>query len=211
MYILNTFFNIRWQLLAKLGYAVLIVDGRGSIRRGTAFENHIKGRVGQVEIDDQVEALEYFSATFGCIDMSRIAIHGWSYGGYLALMGLATRPDIFKLAISGAPVTDWEFYDSAFTERYLGLPEDNPQAYEAANLLLRAHDFPDEEDRLFLMHGLEDDNVHFGHTSALVETLVKHYKPYNLKIYPSERHGIESQKALEYYEAQTIQILGSHL
>eukprot|EP01134_Creolimax_fragrantissima_P007202 CFRG7202T1 len=173
---------LRLQLLAQLGYVVLVVDGRGSARRGTAFENHIKGTAGPVEIEDQVEAIKYFSKTHGYIDMERIAIHGWSYGGYLSLMGLCLRPDVFKLAIAGAPVTNWEFYDTAYTERYMGLPNENVKGYAQGNLLLRSSEFPDEDNRLFLMHGLVDDNVHFRNTTALIESLVRASKPYNLKV-----------------------------
>eukprot|EP00124_Ichthyophonus_hoferi_P004900 Ihof_evm1s605 gene=Ihof_evmTU1s605 len=119
------------------------MDGRGSMRRGLQFEGHIKGRVGQTEIQDQVEGLTYLINTYGFIDPSRVAIHGWSYGGYLSLMALCQRPDIFKLCISGAPVTNWEVYDTGYTERYLGTPSNNSQGYLHGCVLNRVNDFPD--------------------------------------------------------------------
>ena len=99
---------------------------------------------GQVEISDQVKGLETAAQVFGCIDLKRVAIYGWSYGGYLSLMGLAQRPDIFKLAISGAPVTTWSLYDTAYTERYMGLPDENKEGYAKGSVLNLAKSFPDE-------------------------------------------------------------------
>lgn len=100
--------------------------------------------MGQVEISDQVRGLECAAQLFGCIDMQRVAIFGWSYGGYMSLMALAQRPDIFKVAISGAPVTSWELYDTAYTERYMGLPADNRKQYDKGSVLHWAPFFPNE-------------------------------------------------------------------
>lgn len=137
------------------GFAVVVIDGRGSSGRGLAFESRLKYRLGTVEIQDQVEGLQYvYETKLGAeptvdgklesvIDMHRIAIMGWSYGGYLSLMGLAQRPDIFRLAIAGAPVTNWELYDSAYTERYMGLPSVNVEGYRNGNVLNWVEKFPD--------------------------------------------------------------------
>uniref|UniRef100_UPI003754AF74 prolyl oligopeptidase family serine peptidase n=1 Tax=Salmonella sp. s51933 TaxID=3160127 RepID=UPI003754AF74 len=92
---------------------------RGSYHRGKEFESHLKNNLGRVEIDDQVEALLHLANTTDYVDQKRVAIHGWSYGGYLSLLGLIQRPEIFKVAIAGAPVTDWEAYDTGYTERYM--------------------------------------------------------------------------------------------
>lgn len=91
--------------------------------------------------------------------MNRVGIFGWSYGGYMSLMGLAQRPDIFKVAISGAPVTTWKLYDTAYTERYMGLPNEEHEAYENGSVLNLARNFPDEENRLLIIHGMIDENV----------------------------------------------------
>lgn len=100
------------HMLAAQGYCVVCIDGRGSRHRGVEFESHLWRRMGSVELSDQVDILTKLAKDLGYIDMDRVAIHGWSYGGYLSLMGLVQYPDIFKVAIAGAPVTNWELYDT---------------------------------------------------------------------------------------------------
>ena len=138
------------HLLASEGYVVVGFDSRGSKNRGTQFERHIHRRLGQVEIHDQVQVLQWLAEKIGIIDMSRVAIHGWSYGGYLSLMALIQRPDIFKCCIAGAPVTNWMLYDTAYTERYMGLPEDNQAGYQISSVLSHVRNFPDEYEIYFL-------------------------------------------------------------
>ncbi|XP_031560126.1 dipeptidyl peptidase 9-like [Actinia tenebrosa] len=202
---------LRLHTLAMLGYVVVVIDSRGSSRRGLHFEGHIKNRMGKVEIEDQVEGLEYIAKTTNCIDMSRVAIHGWSYGGYLSLFGLIQRPDIFKVAIAGAPVTTWEAYDTGYTERYMWIPQENSRAYMMSSVLSYVNSFPDEENRLLLVHGLIDENVHFTHTSLLINELVKACKPYRLIIYPNERHGIRQTVSSEHYETSMLSFLQNNL
>jgi dipeptidyl-peptidase 9 len=185
----------RFNILSLLNYCVVIVDSRGSANRGSKFERFLEKRMGTVEISDQVAGIEAAQTHFKCIDMKRIGIYGWSYGGYMALMGLAQRPDIFKVAISGAPVTSWTLYDTAYTERYMGLPKDNRQAYENGSVLNCVRMFPDEEDRLLIIHGLIDENVHFVNSRMLVDALIRENKPHQIQIYPNERHGIRSREA----------------
>lgn len=145
----------RYLMSVHFGFAVVVIDGRGSSDRGLAFESHIHRRLGTVEMNDQIEGLLHVhDAKVGAeatldgrvvsvIDLDRVGITGWSYGGYLSLMGLAQRPDVFKMAIAGAPVTQWELYDSAYTERYLGLPETNRDGYKAGSVLHWVDRFPD--------------------------------------------------------------------
>ncbi len=136
--------HCRRHLLASEGYITVAFDSRGSRHRGVAFESHISRRLGQVEIADQVEALQWLSENTDFIDMSRIAVHGWSYGGYLSLMALAQRPDIFKCAIAGAPVTNWQLYDTGYTERYMDTPQNNPEGYRLGNVMTHIDSFPNE-------------------------------------------------------------------
>ncbi|KAK9692879.1 Prolyl oligopeptidase family [Popillia japonica] len=150
-------------MLAARGYCVVAIDSRGSQHRGLNWESHLKGRMGTVELQDQVEVLRWLANSLKCIDLTRVAIHGWSYGGYLSLMGLAHHPDVFKIAIAGAPVTNWSLYDTGYTERYMGLPENNPQGYQEGSVLNYVNKFPEEENRLLIIHGLIDENVHFYH------------------------------------------------
>ncbi|KAI0215431.1 Dipeptidyl peptidase 9 [Lamellibrachia satsuma] len=202
---------LRLHTLASLGYAVVVIDSRGSCRRGLKFESHIKDCLGTVEIDDQVEGLMWLASQVDFIDTNRVAIHGWSYGGYLSLMGLAQKPDIFKVAIAGAPVTSWNLYDTGYTERYMGLPKDNHSGYQTGSVLEFVDRFPSEENRLLIVHGLMDENVHFSHTSALINALIRACKPYQLQVYPNERHGIRNPEASEHYETMIFSFLQQNL
>lgn len=202
---------LRLHTLASQGYAVVVIDGRGSSCRGLAFESHLKHKMGVSEIDDQVEGLQHLASQVDFIDINRVAIHGWSYGGYLSLMGLVQRPDVFKVAIAGAPVVNWQLYDTGYTERYMDLPEDNQVGYQQGNVLHYLDNFPDEENRLLIVHGLIDENVHFQHTSVLVNGLVKACKPHQLQVYPNERHGIKNHEANEHYKTMVLNFLQNNL
>ncbi|XP_032785122.2 dipeptidyl peptidase 9 [Daphnia magna] len=199
--------QLRLHMLAALGYCVLTIDSRGSQNRGVNFESHIKGRLGTVELHDQVEVLQWVAETFGCIDLSRVAIHGWSYGGYLSLLGLAQYPHVFKVAIAGAPVTSWNLYDTGYTERYLGQPQTNQIGYKNGCVLSYINQFPDQENRLLIIHGMIDENVHFAHTSQLINALVRSGKPYQLQVYPNERHSLRHLDASEHYETVLLTFL----
>ncbi|XP_047119036.1 dipeptidyl peptidase 9 [Schistocerca piceifrons] len=203
--------QLRMHMLASQGYCVVAVDSRGSQHRGLLFESHLKGRMGTVELADQIEVLLWLADTLGYIDTSRIAIHGWSYGGYLSLMGLAQHPDIFKVAIAGAPVTSWALYDTGYTERYMDLPENNQQGYKQGSILTYVNQFPDEENRLLIIHGLIDENVHFFHTSQLISAMIKAGKPYQLQVYPNERHSLRDLDASKHYETMLLSFLENYL
>ncbi|XP_055541148.1 dipeptidyl peptidase 9 [Wyeomyia smithii] len=203
--------QLRMHMLAAQGYCVVCVDSRGSRHRGVQFESHIRCRMGTVELADQVEVLKLLADQLGYIDMDRVAIHGWSYGGYLSLMGLVQYPEIFKLSIAGAPVTSWEYYDTGYTERYMDLPDNNRSGYTAGSVLSYIHKFPDEDNRLLIIHGLIDENVHFFHTSQLVNGLIKANKPYQLQVYPNERHSLRNLEASKHYETKLLSFLQNHL
>lgn len=170
------------HVLASQGYVVCVIDCRGSVNRGKAFEAHSHRRLGQVEINDQVEVLNWLASSTNYIDLNRVAIHGFSYGGYLSLLGYALRPDVFKCCLAGAPVTSWQLYDTGYTERYLDTPENNPDGYAKGSVLNHVSNFPNEENRLLIIHGLNDENVHFQHTAELIHELVKASKPYTLQV-----------------------------
>ncbi|XP_075146421.1 dipeptidyl peptidase 9 [Haematobia irritans] len=206
----NTFkgkHQLRMHMLAAQGYCVICIDSRGSRHRGIKFESHIRCRMGQVELNDQVDALRILADQLGYIDMNRVGIHGWSYGGYLSLMGLAHYPHIFKVAIAGAPVTNWEYYDTGYTERYMDLPQNNKHGYTAGSVLNYIHSFPEEDNRLLLIHGLIDENVHFFHTSQLINALNKANKPYTLHIFPDERHSLRNLESNKNYETKLLSFL----
>ncbi|CAL7939267.1 unnamed protein product [Xylocopa violacea] len=203
--------HLRMHMLAAQGYCVVLIDSRGSHHRGLIFESHLQHKMGTIELDDQVLVLKSLAETTGYIDLNRVAIHGWSYGGYLSLMGLIQYQEIFKLAIAGAPVTSWNFYDTGYTERYMDLPQNNPHGYMSGSILTYVDKFPDEENRLLIIHGLIDENVHFFHTSQLINALVKSGKPYQLQVYPNERHSLRSLDASKHYETTLLSFLQNHL
>ncbi|XP_027706777.1 dipeptidyl peptidase 9 isoform X1 [Vombatus ursinus] len=202
---------LRLNTLASLGYAVVVIDGRGSCQRGLQFEGALKNQMGQVEIEDQVEGLHFVAEKYGFIDLSRVAIHGWSYGGFLSLMGLIHKPHVFKVAIAGAPVTVWMAYDTGYTERYMDVPENNQQGYEAGSVALHVEKLPNEPNRLLILHGFLDENVHFFHTNFLVSQLIRAGKPYQLQIYPNERHSIRCPESGEHYEITLLHFLQEYL
>eukprot|EP01107_Rhizomastix_libera_P017723 TRINITY_DN8696_c0_g1_i1.p1 TRINITY_DN8696_c0_g1~~TRINITY_DN8696_c0_g1_i1.p1 ORF type:complete len:681 (-),score=118.64 TRINITY_DN8696_c0_g1_i1:82-2124(-) len=181
------------QLFCKLGYIVVTTDNRGSDDRGSEFEGEIKYKMGQVEIEDQVAGIHHARELGVPIDLERVGVMGWSYGGYASLLAMCQRPDVFRVGICCAPVVQWEAYDTAYTERYMGTPQQHSDAYHRGNIMHYAGNFPDQDGRLVLVHGLQDDNVHFAHTSELISTLTLLGKPYRLVILPGERHGVRDR------------------
>jgi dipeptidyl-peptidase-4 len=156
------------QWYADAGFIVVRTDGRGTPNRGRAWERAILEDLITIPLDDQVAALQAVGARYHELDMSRVGVFGWSFGGYVAAMAVLLRPDIFKAAVAGAPVTDWALYDTAYTERYMKTPQANPDGYKATSVLTHAAKL----DRpLLVIHGITDDNVHFAHTLALIESL----------------------------------------
>ncbi|KAF7284247.1 hypothetical protein GWI33_022397 [Rhynchophorus ferrugineus] len=203
--------QLRMHMLAARGYCVVAIDSRGSFHRGIQFEGYIKGKMGTVELKDQVEVLTWLANKLGYIDLDRVAIHGWSYGGYLSLMGLIHYPKVFKIAIAGAPVTNWNLYDTGYTERYMDLPVNNSDGYTEGSVLNFVHKFPDEENRLLIIHGLIDENVHFYHTSQLINSMIRAGKPYQLQIYPNERHSLRHLDSSKHYETTLLSFLQNNL
>lgn len=211
----NTFKGMRQMrshLLASQGYCVVCIDNRGSHYRGVAFESHLRLKMGQLELSDQVEVLTWLASVSDYMDMDRVAIHGWSYGGYLSLMALVQYPELFKVAIAGAPVTDWSLYDTAYTERYMDLPANNPSGYSLGSVLNYGNDFPDEPNRLLIVHGMMDENVHFfQHTIQLISLFIRCGKPYQLQMYPGERHSLRHLDASEHFETTLLSFLKDNL
>jgi dipeptidyl-peptidase-4 len=157
------------QWFADQGFAVVIADGRGTPGRGSEWERSVHLDLAGPVLDDQVEALQLAAAEVPQLDLSRVAIRGWSFGGYLAALAVLRRPDVFHAAVAGAPVTEWRLYDTHYTERYLGDPESDPAPYDRTSLLLDAEKL---ERPLLLVHGLADDNVVAAHTLQLSSALL---------------------------------------
>ncbi len=165
------------QWFADQGFAVVIADGRGTPGRGHDWERAVHLDLAESVLADQIAALEGATERFPQLDRSRVAIRGWSFGGYLAALAVIRRPDVFHAAVAGAPVTDWRLYDTHYTERYLGTPQDHPEAYERSSLLADAAKL---ERPLLLIHGLADDNVVAAHTLRLSSALLAAGRPHEL-------------------------------
>jgi dipeptidyl-peptidase-4 len=165
------------QWFADQGFAVVVVDGRGTPGRGSDWERAIQGDLAAPVLEDQLDALALLAAEEPRLDLSRVAIRGWSFGGYLAALAVLRRPDTVHAAIAGAPVTDWHLYDTAYTERYLGLPAEHPEAYERSSVLADAARL---ERPLLLVHGLADDNVVSAHTLQLSAALLAAGRPHRV-------------------------------
>ena len=195
------------QFLVRKGYAVWKLDGRGSAFRGVAFEQSLFHQFGTVELEDQVTGVQWVLQHYP-VDARRIGIMGWSYGGYMTIRALLQAPDLFKVGVAGAPVTDFRWYDTAYTERYMGTPEENPDGYRQASLLpdvgaLKGH--------LLLMHGLIDENVHFRHTVRLLQAFIDAGKDIDLVLLPGSRHMPRGWTTTVYRIRRTIEYFLTHL
>jgi dipeptidyl-peptidase 4 len=179
----NAFLTSQW--LADQGFAVLVVDGRGTPGRGPVWEREVHLDLATPVLEDQIDALHAAAELEPRLDLRRVAIRGWSFGGYLAALAVLRRPDVFHAAVAGAPVTDWRLYDTHYTERYLGHPDEHPEAYEVSSLVDRegtllgavpweGSDVPE----LLLIHGLADDNVVAAHALRLSSGLLADGRPH---------------------------------
>jgi dipeptidyl-peptidase-4 len=174
------------QYLAQQGYVVFSLDNRGAGFRGRNFEGAIHRRMGSVEVEDQVRGVD-FLRTLPFVDGTRIGVWGWSYGGYMALMCMVRAPGHFTAGAAGAPVTDWRLYDTHYTERYMGMPADQPQAYRDGMVMTHAANLAGP---LLVLHGMADDNVLFTHSTALFKTLQDLRKPFEVMPYPGSKHAL---------------------
>ena len=199
--------DMRAQYLREQGFLVFKLDNRGSARRGLAFEGALRHDMGNIEIQDQVDGVHWLVEQ-GHTDPSRVGIYGWSYGGYLSAMALGRAPDTFQVAVAGAPVTHWDGYDTHYTERYMGTPQDNPSGYAISSVM---HHVPHMRGDLLLVHGAIDENVHFRHTARLVNALNRERKSYELLMFPDERHMPRRLEDRVYMESQIRDFFTTHL
>jgi dipeptidyl-peptidase 4 len=176
------------QWLADHGFAVIVADGRGSPARGPAWERAFYLDVATPALDGQMAALESVLARYpGELDPDRVGMRGWSFGGYLSALAVLRRPDVFSAAVAGAPVSDWRYYDTAATERWLGHPDEHPEAYERTSLLPLAAGLTRP---LLLIHGLADDNVHPRHTLLLSRELLAASREHSTLLLPGVTHMV---------------------
>ncbi len=180
------------EVLAQKGYIIFTLDNRGSWGRGHAFETPIYHQMGKIELQDQVAGVKYLKS-LGYVDPARIGITGGSYGGYITLEALFNAADAFKMGVSDAPVTDWKLYDTIYTERYMGRPQDNAEGYKNSSPVNQAAGL---KGKLMLAHGTGDDNVHFANSVALLNALIDSGQyPDQLMVFPGRGHGISDAAA----------------
>ncbi|MEX2597918.1 MAG: DPP IV N-terminal domain-containing protein [Salibacteraceae bacterium] len=172
--------------LAEQGVVVATVDNRGSDNRGIEFEQSTFRNLGSVELADQKDFVDYMIQT-GYIDKNRLAIHGWSYGGFMTINMMLTYPGLFQSGVAGGPVCDWSMYEVMYTERYMDTPQANPEGFANANLIDRAKHL---EDNLMIIHGTEDDVVLWQHSQAFLKACVDHEVQLDYFIYPGHAHNV---------------------
>ncbi|WP_218082527.1 S9 family peptidase [Anthocerotibacter panamensis] len=196
------------QWLANQGFIVVAIDGRGTPRRGRDWERVLRYKFGSVPLEDQVAGLKALGAKYPEMDLNRVGITGWSYGGYMSALAVLKEPDIFKAAVAGAPVTDWLDYDTHYTERFLGLPQEHPQAYAEGSLLTYA---PNLQRPLLLVHGTSDDNVFFLHTLKLSEALFRAGKDHEVLPLNGFTHMVPDPLVRERLQERIARFFRQHL
>lgn len=177
------------QYMAQQGYVVFILDNRGAASRGKAFEESLYRAMGSIEVDDQVEGVKYLHS-LPWVDNERVGVHGHSYGGYMTLMAMFKAPEYFQAGVAGAPVTDWTLYDTHYTERYMGNPDDG-DVYEQASVFPYAKNLSGP---LLIYHGMADDNVLFKNSTKLYKLLQDNNLPFYVMDYPGKKHSIKGKK-----------------
>jgi dipeptidyl-peptidase 4 len=188
------------RMLAQKGYVIARIDGRGTGKRGKKFRDVVYRNLGKWEVKDQCEGVQYLISHLA-IDSARVGVWGWSYGGYMAVSSILRANQIFKTAMAVAPVTDWRLYDDIYTERYMGLPADNPDGYKESSVLSYVDQL---RGNLLIAHGTTDDNVHWQNTMQLVDALQKAGKHFDLQIYVNKNHSITGGNTRAHlFEAMT--------
>ena len=174
------------QVLAHKGFVIWQVDNRGSAGRGHLWEAKLYRKFGEIEVQDQKAGVEYL-VSLGFVDAARVGMSGWSYGGYMTLNTMLSEPKLIKAGISGAPVTNWLLYDTIYTERYLGTPQENEKGYRESSPIHKAKNL---EGKLLLVHNIGDDNVLFQNMLQMTDALQRAGKHFELSIYPQKSHGV---------------------
>ncbi len=188
--------NLWMHWMAEQGYLVFTLDNRGSSERGFAFESQIHRQLGNVEIEDQLSGVEFLKS-LAYVDVNRLAVHGWSFGGFMTTSLMLRQPDVFKVGVAGGPVTDWKYYEIMYGERYMDQPEENPKGYELASLLNHAGNLKGD---LLLIHGTIDDVVVMQHNYALVKKFVDLGIQMDFFPYPMHKHNVTGKDRVHLIE-----------
>jgi dipeptidyl-peptidase-4 len=194
------------QVLAHAGFVVWQVDNRGSTGRGHAFEAPVFNKLGEIELRDQLAGLDHL-ISLGFVDPKRVGIRGWSYGGFMTLSAMLNAPGKFAAGIAGAPVTDWHNYDTIYTERYMGLPSKNANAYRDTALPQRARQL---EGKLMIVHNIEDDNGLVQNSVQMIDALERAGKQFELTLYTQKTHGVTGSES-RHLNAAMLSFFERHL
>lgn len=191
-----------FEYMAQNGYIVWTLDNRGSGNRGQAWEQNTFRQLGTVEMDDQMQGIKYLKSK-SYVDTTRMGIHGWSFGGFMTMSMMSRNPGVFKAGVAGGPVIDWSYYEVMYTERYMDTPEQNPEGYEANNLINHIEEL---EGKLLIIHGSSDDVVIWQHTQLYLKACVEKGKQVDYFDYPMHQHNVRGkdrihlmQKVTEYF------------
>ncbi|MEZ4253431.1 MAG: DPP IV N-terminal domain-containing protein [Polyangiales bacterium] len=198
------YLQLREQWQADQGFVVVSIDGRGTPHRGRAWERAIAGNVIDVPLADQVDALQALGERFPELDLGRVGVLGWSFGGYFSAMAVLRRPDVFRAAVAGAPVGDWLDYDTHYTERFLGLPQENADGYAASNVLTYAAQL---ERPLLLIHGTSDDNVYFAHALKMHEAFFRAGRDHDFVVLAGSTHMVADAEVARALEGRVLRFL----
>jgi dipeptidyl-peptidase-4 len=191
------------QLYAARGYIVFQLDNRGTPHRGRDFERAIHRKFGGPEVEDQLAGLSFLK-TQAYVDSDRIGVSGWSYGGYMALRLATEAPTAFSAYVAGAPVTDWSLYDTHYTERYMGTPAAEAEAYARSSVLPRLKTV---QRPILLLHGMADDNVTFDNSTAAMDGLQAASVPFEVMVYPGQKHGIREKARAKHIRTTILNFL----
>jgi dipeptidyl-peptidase-4 len=198
--------NMWHQLLAQKGYIVWICDNRSASGKGVESTWTIYRNFGELELRDIEDGVAYLKS-LPYVDGSRIGINGWSFGGYMTAYAL-THSTSFKIGISGAPVTDWHLYDTIYTERYMGTPQNNPEGYEKSSVVNAAKNL---SGKLLLIHGTIDDNVHMQNSIQFIYALQKAGKQFEVMFYPKSRHGFSDPQLVKHMREMMLKFILQNL
>ncbi|QES91917.1 prolyl oligopeptidase family serine peptidase [Empedobacter brevis] len=195
--------NLWYDHLAEKGYVVFTMDGRGSANRGLKFEQAIHGNVATTEMNDQMKGVDFLK-TLPFVDVERMGIHGWSYGGFMTTSFMLRKPDVFKVGVAGGPVLDWTQYEIMYTERYMESPQDNPEGFKNTNLINRVKDL---KGKLLMIHGAQDNVVVWQHSIDFIREAVKNGVQMDYFVYPGHEHNVRGkdrihlmQKITDYFD-----------
>lgn len=196
--------NLWYEYMAQNGYVVFTMDGRGSSNRGMKFEQAIHRQLGETEMKDQLKGVDYLKS-LPFVDAENMGVHGWSFGGFMTTSLMLKYPDVFKVGVAGGPVIDWNMYEIMYTERYMDLPQENPEGYAKANLLDKIGNL---KGNLLLIHGTQDDVVVWQHTIKLLKNAVDKNVQLDYFVYPGHAHNVRGynrihlmQKITDYFDA----------